>query len=155
MFDQDLEAEVIKVTESKGAVDDAPDGAIDAFHKALGSAVIEIVEELIPPIGQGVDKSFQVAAARRSGLPYPSSQEPWGLGAVGDPVTDSAEFLFEQVDDPQFRRCLENHLQFFFFLCLQLTAFLEQYPVTSLQPFGQRPFSLSLQPAPQQVELVI
>jgi hypothetical protein len=49
MFDQDLQAEVVKVTESKGTVDDASDGAIDAFHKALGDAVIEVVEELMPP----------------------------------------------------------------------------------------------------------
>jgi hypothetical protein len=36
MSDQDLEAKAVKVTEAKSPVDDASNGALDAFHKALG-----------------------------------------------------------------------------------------------------------------------
>ena len=41
-------------------VDNPPDGAIDAFDKALGHPVIEVVEELMPPVAQRLDKPDQV-----------------------------------------------------------------------------------------------
>ncbi len=42
-----LYAEVVEVMEAKGTVDNPPDGALDAFDKALGPPVVEVAEELV------------------------------------------------------------------------------------------------------------
>ena len=140
MFDQDLQAEVIKITEPEGPVDDTSDSATNSFHEALGDAVIEVVEELLPPVAQSIGESCQVATARCAGLPYPSSKESYRLGSVGDLITNGAKLLFEAVDSPQFGRCFPDHLQLFFLLSLQLAALLEQGPLTALQGLSQRAF---------------
>ena len=75
MLDQDLQAEVIEVTEAESAIDDAADGTVDTFDKALGHSVVKVVEELMPPVAQSVGKPNQVSTARDSGLPHPSPQK--------------------------------------------------------------------------------
>jgi hypothetical protein len=58
MLGQNLQSKILEIAVAMGAVDN---GAIDAFHKAIGDPVLEIVEDLVPPATQGLDEFEQEA----------------------------------------------------------------------------------------------
>ena len=59
MLSQDLEPEVLEIAIAVSAVDNDPNGPIDTFYEAIGHPVVEVVENLSPPVVQGLDELAQ------------------------------------------------------------------------------------------------
>ncbi len=50
MLSQDVQAEVDEVAKALSTVDNGANGAVDPFDKTMGDALLEVVEDLVPPI---------------------------------------------------------------------------------------------------------
>jgi hypothetical protein len=73
VLSQDLQPKVFEITVTIGAIDNEPNGPVNAFDKALGEAVLEIGEEFGPPVSQGLNKLEKKAVTGLFGFPDPGS----------------------------------------------------------------------------------
>jgi hypothetical protein len=73
VLSENLKPKIFKVTKAIGTNDNEPNGAVDAFDKALRDPIEEIIEEFGPPVSEGLDKLEQEAIAGVLDLPEPGS----------------------------------------------------------------------------------
>jgi hypothetical protein len=73
MLGQDLQPEILEIAVAVGAVDNGANGPIDAFHKAIGDPILEIVEDLMPPVTQGLDEFEQEPITGVFSFPEPGA----------------------------------------------------------------------------------
>jgi len=89
---------VLELVEAKSPIDDAPDSPIDPLHEPLGYTFNKVIEELVPPVAQGLGKPFQVSNSTHFSSQCPRLQETSSPVSILDPFAHSAEFFLEQVD---------------------------------------------------------
>ena len=103
MLSHNLQLEVFEIAIAVGTVDNDTNGPIDAFHKAIGDPVLEIVEDLVPPVAQGLDEFEQEPITGVFSFPEPGAQETFSLASILTLFTDGTELFLEQIDGTQFR----------------------------------------------------
>jgi hypothetical protein len=140
--------EVVEVPEAESPVDNATNGAVDAFYESLGHSIIEdfgelsraVVEELMPPVAQRLDKPNHIPASGGQSFPYPRPQEALRPCSIGDLVADGAELFLEHMDGAQLVRNGQDSTQLGLLLCGEIAPILQQHPPASLQCLVQSLF---------------
>ena len=75
MLDHDMQAEVLEHMVAISPADRTADGMVETFDHRTGEALVEVVEEFIPPVQEGLSKLDQWGDARSLSFIQPGSQE--------------------------------------------------------------------------------
>ena len=70
MLDHDMQAEVLEDMVAVSPADRAADGVVETFDHPTGEAFVEVVEEFVPPVQEGLSKPDQWGDARNSSASY-------------------------------------------------------------------------------------
>ena len=72
MLDHDMQAEVLEDMVTVSPADRAADGVVEIFDHPTGEAFVEVVEEFIPPVLEGLRELDQGSDARSLGMVHKS-----------------------------------------------------------------------------------
>jgi hypothetical protein len=102
--------------------DSISDSEIDALDEAIRYSLVEVVEEFVPPVAQGIHKLAQVLVTCVLRSPQLCFQETNRSGTILKPFADGAELFLEQIENPKGWRRFQGCYQLLFFVRIQVIA---------------------------------